>query len=228
MSEGIIKPRSNTSLVKERTLLKNRIKAIIAKDNISFTGTDLFGKAGRAWLDTQELPESATLMVHTYLSMIDSVNEHIKTIEKTIKEKSSNYPEVALLQTIPGFGPITAFLLVAEIGAISRFDNPKKFTSYFGLVPRISQSGNHAYYGRITKVGNPQVRWALVQAAHRIVRMDKEWQQFAHRIAYRSGKKKAIVAVARKLAVVVYAIMKRETGYKRESSIKKHKESMKA
>jgi transposase len=105
---------------------------------------------------------------------------------------------------------------VSEIGSVKRFPNAKKFTSYFGMVPRLSQSGNHAYYGRITKLGNPYIRWALVQTAHRIVRIDKKHKSFVDRLATKHGKKKAIVALARKLGTIVYWVMKTEKPYRRE------------
>jgi len=64
-------------------------------------------------------------------------------------------------------------LLSSEIDDIGRFPSAKRFASYFGLVPRLNQSGNHKYYGRITKLGSPYVRWGLVQAAHRLGRMER-------------------------------------------------------
>lgn len=155
------------------------------------------------------------MMVNIYLQMIDQINERVGQVDKSINEKSSSLPQATLLTSIPGIGSTTAFLLTSEIGNIQRFASHKKFASYFGLVPRISQSGNHAHYGRITKVGNPYVRWSLVQTAHRIIRMEPEWEKFAKRITYKSGKKKAVVAVARKLAVLVYTVLKRQQPYQK-------------
>jgi transposase len=208
--------RGRISLVRDRTLLKNRIKAILGKENLNFSGSDLFGKTGREWLKAQSLPESAEMMANIYLQMIDNADWQVGQVDKTINEKSSSLPQVTLLTSIPGIGSTTAFLLASEIGNIQRFNSHKKFASYFGLVPSLSQSGNHAHYGRITKVGNPYVRWALVQTAHRIIRMEPEWEKFAKRIMYRSGKKKAIVAVARKLAVLVYTVLKRQQPYQKK------------
>lgn len=205
--------RGRRSLVHDQTLLKNRIHAEVAKYNLSFEGSDLFGTGGRSWLKQQPLPESTRLIVESYLSLLDSTMEQIEMLTTTITQKSSDDPRAKLLNTIPGIGVTTAFLLSSEIGDITRFKSAKHFASYFGLVPRLSQSGEHAYYGRITKTGNTGVRWALVQSAHRLIRYNETWKKWHARIAFRSGKKKAIVAVARKLSTIIYAILKYQLPY---------------
>lgn len=205
--------RARIALVHDQTMVKNRIKAILAKENLNFSGSDLYGKSGRVWLEKQCLSQDKRFLIQLYLGRLTNLEEAIKSLDATIKEKSGGLPEVDLLTSIPGIGTTTAFLLASEIGNIARFDSSKKFASYFGLVPRLSQSGNHAYYGRITKLGNPYVRWSLVQAAHRLARVDQTYKRFVNRISYRGGKKKAIVALTRKLAVIVYCILKEHRRY---------------
>lgn len=205
--------RSRIALVHDQTLLKNRIMAILGKDNLRFSGSDLFGVAGKAWLATQTLSEDKRVTIDAYLGNLEQVRGTIASLDGRITQKCSGIPQVTLLTSIPGIGLTTAYLLTAEIGEIGRFPSSKQFASYFGLVPRLSQSAHHAYYGRITKLGNPYVRWALVQAAHRLVRIDKEHKRFVDRISYRAGKKKAIVALARKLATIVYCVLKEQRPY---------------
>jgi transposase len=207
--------RCRISLVHDQTMTKNRISAIMRKDNLRFKG-DMFGVKGRSWLAEQPVSEAKRAVITWYLGRLDDLKQTIVSVDKTMKQRSSSLPEVSLLQTIPGIGITTAFLLVSEIGTVKRFPNAKKFTSYFGMVPRLSQSGNHAYYGRITKLGNPFIRWALVQTAHRVVRIDKKHKAFVERIAIKHGKKKAIVALARKLGTIVYWVLKTEKPYRRE------------
>jgi len=208
--------RARINLVHDQTMLKNRILAILAKDNLQFKESDMFGVRGKAWLQEQHLSSAKREVIEIYLDRLTNIQDAIKKLEKFIKQRSSSIPEVKRLQTIPGIGTATAFLLASEIGTIKRFPNSKKFASYFGLVPRLSQSGNHAYYGRITKFGNPYVRWGLVQAAHRLVRTNMKTKQFANRISFKHGKKKAIVAVARKLATIIYSVLKEERIYQKE------------
>lgn len=200
--------RGRIALVHYQTMLKNRIRAILGKENLNFFGSDLFGKAGKKWLAKQSLSEAKRQMIGIYLQRLTDLKEAIEKVETLINQKSSRLPEVKLLTSIPGIGTTTAFLLASEIGNIQRFDSSKQFASYFGLVPRLNQSGNHAYYGRITKLGNPFVRWSLVQAAHRLARTNPNYQRFVARIAYRGGKKKAIVALARKLATIIFCVLK--------------------
>lgn len=209
--------RGRINLVHDRTLLKNRILAILAKENLRFKGADMFGAAGKVWLSEQSLSSVKRKMISIYLDRLTNNIEAIGKVDEAIKERSGSIPEVKLLQTIPGLGLTTAFLLSSEIGDISRFPNSKKFASYFGLVPRLSQSGNHAYYGRITKLGNPYVRWALGQTAHRITRMDYEYKRFVDRLAYRGGKKKAIVALSRKLSTIIYCVLKEKRAYEKRT-----------
>lgn len=208
--------RGRICLVHDQTILKNRILAILGKENLRFKGADTFGTAGKEWLKKQSLSDSKRQMINLYLKRLDGVKTAIEKVASLIKQRSSSFPEVKLLQTIPGFGTTTAFLLAAEIGDINRFPNAKKFASYFGLVPRLNQSGNHAYYGRITKLGNPHVRWGLVQASHRLVRTNKNYKRFVDRLSYKHGKKKAIVALSRKLSTIVYCVLKEKRVYQKE------------
>lgn len=211
--------RCRISLVHDQTMTKNRVGAIMRKDNLRFKGKDMFGTKGRIWLSEQQVSEAKREVVNWYLGRLDDLKATIVEIDKQIQQRSSSLPEVTLLQTIPGIGITTAFLLVSEIGTVKRFPNAKKFTSYFGMVPRLSQSGNHAYYGRITKLGNPYIRWALVQTAHRVARIDKKHREFVLRLAVKHGKKKAIVALARKLGTIVYWVLKTEKPYQKRESL---------
>src|SRR5258708_6209910 len=209
--------RARISLVHDQTMLKNRIHAIVIKENFKFEGTDMFGIKEKEWLSKQELTTGAREVIMVYLKQLEGVQKSIARVEELIKQRSSSIPEVKQLQTIPGFGTTTAFLLAAEVGNVKRFTTAKKFASYFGMVPRLSQSGNHAYYGRITKLGNPYVRWLLVQAAHRYYRMDKEAKRFVDRLSYRTGKKKATVALARKIGVIAYTVLKENRSYEKRT-----------
>lgn len=205
--------RGRINLVHDRTLLKNRVLAILGKENLNYLGSDMFGVNGRKWLSKQILSETKKCMVEIYLEKINELEKTITNLDELIKQRSSDLPQVKLLESIPGIGTITAFLLAAEIGDIERFNSSKSFASYFGLVPRLNQSGNHAYYGRITKLGNPYVRWCLVQASHRMARIDDQAKRFVTRLAFKGGKKKAIVALARKLSTIIFCILKENRPY---------------
>lgn len=206
--------RGRINLVRDQTKIKNRIKAILAKENLNGSQSDIFGQRGRVWMAKQNLSPAKKMMIGIYLERLDEIKKTLKKIDKIIEKKAAGFPEVSLLCSIPSIGTTTAFTILAEVGEIKRFPTAHHLSAYLGMVPRLHQSGNHTYYGRITKLGNTYVRWALVQAAHRLVRMNIPWaKRVFQRLSFKGGRKKAIVAVARKLAVVIYHILKEKRPY---------------
>ncbi len=120
-----------------------------------------------------------------------------------------------ILKSAPGVGFVTAEVILSELGDISRFRNAKKVCAYAGLVPVVRQSGEKKSKNmRITKEGSGLLRWALVEAAWRLVRESPKWAARFSRLMQRSGKKRAIVAMARKLLCVLYAMLRTSTPYK--------------
>src|SRR5271157_1183897 len=118
-------------------------------------------------------------------------------------------------QDRPGGGPVTAEVILSELGDISRFRNAKTVCAYAGLVPVVRQSGERKSKDmKITKEGSGLLRWALVEAAWRLVGKSPKWAALFSRLMHRSGKKRAIVAVARKLLCVLYAMLRTSTPYK--------------
>lgn len=199
--------RTRCQLVKQQTWIKNQIHAVLSKENIHPPVTDLFGKKGREWIDEQDLPENKRLIVSEMLGLLDDTKKRISTLEKRIKEKSKDDRNVQILESIPGIGTITAFILASEIGDPRRFPTGKKMAAYLGLVPSIYQSGKTRRTGSITKLGNPYARWVLVQAAHRLVRADINTKLAYQALSARRGKKRAIIAVARKLTVLCWRLL---------------------
>lgn len=211
--------RYRWSLVRERTLLKNKIHSILAKFNLGldFEGTDLFGKKGREHLTKKTLTQLKPLyqrIVQEYLSLIDAYEKRVKKADKEVEKEAKLDRQTKLLLTIPGVGYQTALLLSVEIGNFTRFKSAKQVVGYVGLAPSTYASAGKTRHGRITKLGNPYVRWALVQTAHRIVRADPYLKEFYERITKRSGTKKAKVAVARKVLVSAYYMIERNQRYK--------------
>ena len=121
----------------------------------------------------------------------------------------------AILKTAPGVGFVTAEVILSELGDISRFRNAKAVSAYAGLVPVVRQSGGKKSKDlKITKEGSGLLRWALVESAWRLVGTSPKWSAFFARLKKRSGSKRAIVAVARKLLCVLYAMLRTSTPYK--------------
>jgi transposase len=212
---GLIRHRMN--LVRDRTRVKNRIHALLDKYELAgFSGTDLFGKAGMMWLRsvTDELSRVDRLILVAEVRSIEMLNQLLEEVEVRIAEESVESEDVRLLMTMPGVDYYTAMLFISEIGDIGRFSNANKLVSWLGLAPRVRQSGGTSYNGRITKEGSPRVRWALVQSACSAVRWDEHFNGKYHRIMKRRGNGKAIVAVAREIAVAMYHMLTRREAYR--------------
>ncbi|MBU7022514.1 MAG: IS110 family transposase [Theionarchaea archaeon] len=199
----------------QTTATKNRIHSLLNKYDLTFEGTDLFGKKGRAWFRTiiPQVRERDAFVLEKELSTLDHFSEILDEIEGDLAQEAVEREDVHLLMSITGVDFFTALLFLYEVGDISRFPTASHLSSWVGLVPRVHQSGDTLYHGRITKQGNALVRWALVQAAHAAVRWDPQMAAFYNRINARKGKKKAIVAVARKLSVVIYHMLKKGERY---------------
>lgn len=205
--EGRDISRARCQFVKQQTWVKNQIHSLLTKENLIPEVSDLFGKRGRVWLYSQNVSENNRVILKEFLNLLEDVKKRISNLDIAIEKLAKENPRVELLKSIPGFGTITAFVLAAEIGDPKRFPSSKKMAAYLGLVPSLYQSGNTKRLGRITKLGSPYARWVLVQAAHRLVRADTNTKLFYQTLSVRRGKKKAIVAVARKLAEMSWRLL---------------------
>ena len=130
-----------------------------------------------------------------------------------VQQAAEELPQAKLLMTQPGVGPNTALGFVLTIGDVSRFPRGKQVTSYLGLIPREESSGGRQKLGAISKEGNRWLRCLLVEATHNVVRLDPGFrQQYLHR-CHQKPKGVAKVAVARKLAVRLYWMLRTQTAY---------------
>jgi transposase len=197
--------RHRARLVRDTVRMKNRIHNIMAKNNLSAPGTDLFGNRGLEYLSKAQLPAFQRRQVDTYLTLYQQLKEHTDALTKQIKQRAADNPSAQLLMTIPGVGPITSMFMVAEIEDISRFKSYRHLSSYAGLVPSLDASADKQRMGRITKQGSPYLRTALVEAAQVAARTRSKLNIFFRRRIVRCGYQKAIVATAHK--IIQYAIL---------------------
>jgi len=160
------------------------------------------------------IPEVLKPALMPLLGIIQEMTQAIKAYDREIgKIGEENYPEVAHLQQIPGVGPLTATTFVLKVGDPGRFRRSRKLGAYIGLVPKLDQSGDRNPQLGITKAGSPTLRRLLVQAAHYILGpfgQDSDLRRYGLSLAERggkTGKKRAVIAVARKLATVLHRMM---------------------
>jgi transposase len=141
----------------------------------------------------------------SYLRELKFLEEEKALIEKDLKENI--LPENDVLQTVPGVGPVTSGIFRMELFDPTRFDTAEQVSSYVGLAPIINQSGASIGYGRIIPQGQCKLRSVLVEAAWRLSATEEWASKFYRRILSNSGKaQKAIVALARKLCVILWRL----------------------
>ena len=153
--------------------------------------------------------------VRCVLRVIDELSTQVRALDAELLELVKADETCKRLMTVPGVGPVTAMRFVAAIDDVTRFGSSHAVQSYLGLVPGEHSSGDSKHRTSLTKAGNAQVRWALTQAAWSawIHRKSDPMVLWARRIAERRGKHVAVVALARKLAGILYAIWRHGTRY---------------
>jgi transposase len=202
-------------LVRSQTRAKNEIHAVLmrrlkAKPPVS----DLFGVKGRKWLRELELPVEEAETLESALRHVEFLDGEIAAAERLIARETLRWPEARRLLTVPGVNVICAAEFLAAIGDIHRFRSARQLVAYLGLDPRVRQSGTEsARGGRISKRGSASARWALVEAAWSVVRQPGPLRAFYERIRARRGHGKAVVAAARKLAVLFWCLLTRGEDY---------------
>jgi transposase len=196
--------------VKSRSRLVMSVRSLLDSE-----GMDVKSCTTEAFVDVvsniaEELPEEIWNAIEPTLTSIHMVSEQITDCDKRIKEVMNKDADVKRLKTVPGVGTIVAACFLTTIRDTARFESGRQVGAYLGLVPSLYQSGKTCRRGRITKHGNKQARWLLCIAANALLRTKsksslKEW---GGELVDRIGRKKAIVAIARKLASVMWAILK--------------------
>jgi len=203
--------RYRVSLGQKTTRIKNEIHALLTRNNIRMKQSDIFGAGGLQTLKSLQLNKIDSLLLKFYLDELSYLADKIEYVEDILAEQAKHTPEAELLMTIPGIGYYSAMAIIGEIGDITRFPNPKKLVSYAGLSPRLRESGNLSIHGRISKKGSRVLRWILVTAAHSVLRCrkgNKKLRKFYTHLRRRGKSKQvAAVALAKKLLIIIYAML---------------------
>ena len=154
------------------------------------------------------LPDDEKQIVSRLVDELAHCTEQLALLDKTIARETLEDPKAVRLMTIPGIVPIVAATVLASVGDISRFPTPEKLSCYFGLTPKIRQSGDGpARHGRITKQGNTHARKMLVEAAWSAKLAPGPLRAFFERVRRTRGAPAAAVATARKLVVIIWHVL---------------------
>lgn len=190
----------------KRANLKNSIKWLLKRRGIRVKKP--FSMLGRERLRSLGIPE-----ISYRLEELELVERFVKELDLKIKHVVSRDHNAKLLDTIPGVGAYTALFLSSALDDVDRFPDSKHACAYVGLVPSLHQSGSKSRSGHITRQGSGWLRRNLVECARWAVRKDPHMKAFYERVKGRKGKKKALVAVARKIVSYAFWMLKRNLTY---------------
>lgn len=202
--------KARDQLVQARTAFANFLRGALKPFGVRLKEGPVETLPKRA---PEQLPPELRYAMQPVLEMIEELSRRIRGYDRAIDNACEEaYPETEVLRQVKGVGPITSLAYVLVIGDPRRFPKSRKVGSYVGLRPRKDQSGERDVPLRITKAGSPLLRRLLVQCAHYILGPhgeDCDLRRYGERISSRGGKiakRKAVVAVARKLAVLLHRL----------------------
>jgi transposase len=206
--------RHRVSLIWLRTQVRNRMLAMLARRNLQPTQAKRWLTVrGQRELQTLALTAAPTTIREDCLALLSVLDDQIRRLDTTLAQQWGHDLRVQRLMTIPGIGRFLAVLLVLELGDVQRFPSGKHLASYIGLTPRIRASADRVRSGHISKEGNRLLRWGLVLAATQAARRPGPLRAWFRAIQQRKGKTIARVALARRLAEIVYHVWKDEVDY---------------
>ena len=208
-------------MVQARTRIMNQLQAVALNEGLRCKKR-LWRDAGLEQLESFRLAPWASRRRRDLLELLDRLTPTIAELTRAIEQEVEKCPEAQRLQTHPGVGALTALAFVLIIGRADRFQCGKQIASYLGLVPLEDSSGQRRRLGHITKQGNTLLRFLLVEAAQVTVRSDPEWRNKYFHLAMRRGRKIAKVAMARRLAVRLYWMWRKEWDYGQLTKFSSH------
>jgi transposase len=216
--QAIAVVRAREGLVKARTMLINQIRGMVKSFGFRLPAVSSAGFARKIQKD-ETLPSSLKTTLEPLLRVIAEVSQEIARFDKEVEALARRWPVTQRLRQIKGVGALTALVFVLTLGDPHRFARSRAVGAYLGLVPGNRSSGQSTPQMPITRQGDRMLRRLLVQASHYVLGpfgQDSDLRRFGLRLAERggkSGKKRAVVAVARKLAVVLHRLWVSETDY---------------
>lgn len=214
-------------LTKKRTAVLNGLHKILRKHNLEqeSPAKKFQTQKVRRWLAEMDLPAIDRLEMNLLLPQWELLDGQLEVVEAKIAERAAADERAKLLESMPGIGHYSAVAIASRIGDIKRFKRPDSLANYFGLTPGCRNSGEATQrLGSITKHGSRIVRHLLGQTVVKVLRFDGAMRAWFKGIKRRRGSKIARVAVMRRLATIMWHMLKKKQKYRYESPIKKHRE----
>ncbi len=212
-------------LVQIRTRAKNQLNTMARNEGLH-PKRRAWSQAGQAELMQLQLLPWATVRRQDWSQLLDQLNQRVAPLDRALEQEAEQRPEVRLLMTHPGVGPVVAMAFVLTLCDPTRFQTSKQVAAYLGLVPDERSSGNRQRLGHITKRGNTMLRALLVEAAHVTASKEPEWRRKYLRLAMKKNRSIAAVALARRLAVRLWWMWKLGLGYGQMRESRSHAEQL--
>jgi transposase len=199
-------------LVGLRTRAKNGLQALALNYGVR-RRSRLWSARGQVELQKLPLREGMGRRREDLLALIAQLDRWVKELDQRIAQEVKHREDAQRLLTHPGVGPLTALGTVLILGPVERFPDAKHVTSYVGLIPEEDSSAGKQRFGHLTKQGSRLLRFLLVEAAQIATRYDAGLGRVYRRLAFRKGAPSAKVAVARKLAIRLYIMLRDKIDY---------------
>jgi transposase len=203
------------ALVRTRTRAINLLRAQLRQQGLRLPSGDAEHVLPR--LARVDLPAPLAATLAPLVTLLEPLQRELAAADARVAALAAEDLAVRHLDQVPGIGPVTAAAFVAALDDVTRFRSAHQVQAYLGLIPRERSSGERQHRGAITKQGNSRVRWLLVEAAWRLRRSrhpaHAPLQAWAARIEARRGKRVAVVALARRLAGILYALWRDGSTY---------------
>ena len=197
-------------LVRNRTMVTNRLHSVLQRHNQPEPEGDPFSVANRPWWDKLAVSPTEKLRVRQDLATLAHLVQQIAELDAEVVRLSTQAPwaeQATYVMQLPGLSVLLTMTVLAAIGDVTRFKHAKKLVGYAGLGASVHASGGTYRTGHITKTGRRELRWALVEAAWSAVRYHPYWKAEFERLARCLPDNKAIVAIARKLLVALWHVL---------------------
>lgn len=209
--------RHRISMRRRLSQLKVKIRRVLA--NYNADRADLFTAAGFAYLAQVAVSPADRFVLDQFLAAFEHARQQLQEAAARLRQFAKEAPAReqearALLRSAPGVGEVVSEVVLAELGDWTRFRSAKKVCAYSGLVPGRRESAGKAKDLGISKQGSSLLRWIMVQAAWQAVRHSLKWQAVYEQLSKRRGKRKAIVAVARRLLAVLFTLLRTGQPYR--------------
>lgn len=199
-------------LVKTSTMIRNRLQSLLHKHNLKLSEAGLLDQAW--WEGQKNVSSLEKMQIRQELALLQEVEKLKVAVDEELQRQSTsstwNKPALQIMQ-LPGVGFVVAMTVLAAIGDISRFENAKQLVGYAGLGAGVHDSGKTHKEKKITKKGRRELRWAMVEAGWRAIRMSPFWKAEYEKHLRRMRKpNQAIVVIARKLLIAIWHVLSKE------------------